>query len=176
MPKRKRHVYCCPACGGVCDSFYLTALGGKVRPYFRDRDGNALPGVVITEILCWWCREKHSPDEVEKCMVLPRKSALANGSQSSTSRSLVAGPLSEYSELWAFLTSRMHPDGESRTTGCLSLSCDVDLLKMSLQDEETGQYACLTGTDLTTLLTEIELRLGDGSLAWRPSRYKRSRK
>lgn len=55
-----------------------------------------IPGrVIVTRVLCWWCREYHHPDEVEKCMVLPRKTASVEGSQSSTSSALAAGPLKQ---------------------------------------------------------------------------------
>jgi hypothetical protein len=88
---------------------------------------------------------------------------------------LDAGLLTQYSELWAFLTASTFEDGARRRTGRLSLSCDADLLALSLTDEETGQYACLSGRNVTALLEEAELRLSDGSLSWRPSRFKRSK-
>jgi hypothetical protein len=109
-------------------------------------------------------------------MVLPRRTADAGNSGSCTSSALVAGPLSQYSELWAFLTSTTYPDGTLRRTGSLSLSCESGMLGLSLNDAETGQYAFLNGKDLEDLLTTAELRLTDGSLAWRPSRYARKGK
>jgi hypothetical protein len=84
---------------------------------------------------------------------------------------LAKGLLTQYSELWAFLTALTHPDGEKRQTGSLSLSFDVDMLKLSLTDDETGQYVCLTGRDIDQLLVEAERGLCDGSLHWRRSRY-----
>lgn len=109
-------------------------------------------------------------------MVLPRASATVNGLQSSTSRPLAAGPLAEFSELWAFLTLLTHPDGVSRLTGHLSLSLESGVLKLSLTCDESRQYACLMGSSLGDLLAEVELRLEDGSLPWRPSRYAKARK
>jgi hypothetical protein len=155
----------------VQEAYDLTALGGKVRPYFRDRDGRPSPGVVITEVLCWWCRERHHPDEVEKCMALPRKPAAVNGSASSTSKSLGAGLLSPFSELWGFLTTTQYEDGTKRQTGKLSVSCESGMLGLLLTDPETGQYAFLNGHSLDDLLLEAETRMGDGSLSWRPSRW-----
>lgn len=104
-------------------------------------------------------------------MALPRKTVSAEGSGSSTSNALVAGPLSEYSELWAFVTQTAYPDGTKRRTGRLSLSCESGMLGLLLTDDETGQYAFLNGRDVTGLLTEADLRLGDGSLSFRPSRF-----
>jgi hypothetical protein len=83
------------------------------------------------------------------------------------------GLLKQFSELWAFLTQSTYEDGTRRKTGRLSLSCDVDMLGLSLHDEETGQYAFLNGRSLDGLLEEVELRLSDGSLSWRASRFTR---
>jgi len=104
-------------------------------------------------------------------MVLPRKNAVANGSASSTSNALDPGPLTPFSELWGFLTQVLWEDGKPRLPGKITLSCDVDMLGLSLQDAETGQYAYLNGRSLGSLLEEAELRLADGSLSFRPSRY-----
>jgi hypothetical protein len=104
-------------------------------------------------------------------MALPRKVAAANGSTSSTSNALDAGLLKQYSEVWAFLTQSAFEDGLKRRTGRISVSCESDMLGLLLTDDETGQYAFLNGRKLDDLLTEAELRLSDGSLSWRPSRY-----
>jgi len=174
MVRKVRTVYECPDCMGIAEAIRLTALGGKVREYFRDRDGRPSPGVVIRSVLCWWCREMHSPGEVSTCMVLPRKTSAVAGSGSSTSKSLGAGPLEQYSELWAFLTAIAYPDGQPRKTGRLSVSCESDLLKVSLTCDETASYATLSGRNLLSILEEIELRLTDGSLTFKPSKYARS--
>jgi hypothetical protein len=104
-------------------------------------------------------------------MALPRKAATASNSESSTSKQLDAGPLEQYSELWAFLTQTTFPDGVKRLTGKISLSCESGLMGLLLTDTETGSYAFLNGHGVTDLLTEAELRLSDGSLNWRASRY-----
>lgn len=168
---RRRTVYECPACMSLAEALNLTALGGKVRPTFSERDGRPLPGVVVRRVLCWWCREYHDPVEVETCMSLPRKAVSANGSPSSTSSALDAGPFKQYSELWALLTSTTFEDGTSRQTARLSLSYESGMLGLLLTDDETGQYAFLNGRSVVSLLEEAELRLADGSLSWRPSRY-----
>jgi len=104
-------------------------------------------------------------------MVLPRKAAAANGSESSTLKSLDAGQLTQYCELWGFLTQTQFEDGKPRRTGRISLSFESGMLGLLLTDEETGQYAFLNGRSLDDLLADAELRLADGSLNWRPSRY-----
>jgi len=104
-------------------------------------------------------------------MALPRKTEAVNGSSLSTSSVLAGGPLTQYSELWAFLVATAYPDGTKRRTGRISVSYESGLLGLLLTDEETGQYAFLNGRNLDDLLAEAELRLADGSLSWRPSRY-----
>lgn len=158
------------------EAVYLTALGGKPRPMQPARPTDGQPATVVSRVLCWWCREMHSPAEVEICMALPRKTAAANGSASSTSKPLAAGLLKQYSELWEFLTAETYPDGTKRRTGRISVSFESGLLGLLLTDEETGQYAFLNGRDLDDLLADGELRLADGSLSWRPSRYQQRKK
>jgi hypothetical protein len=151
----------------------LSRAAKKWEAHFRARDGQGSLPVAVPTVLCPYCRERHSPAEVDACMVLPRKSASAETSGSSTSKQLGAGPLLPCSELWAFLTSTSFPDGTKRRTGRLSVSCDGDMLGLLLNDEETGAYSFLNGRDLAALLEEAELRLADGSLSWRASKYQR---
>lgn len=176
MAKFQRYVYQCPACECLTREVALTRVGGKVREPCWDRDGRMTPGVKVVKVLCWWCREYHPPEEVEACMALPRKVASAGKSGPSSSSALDAGPLKEYSELWAFLTASTYPGGEKRLTGRLTFSCEQGLLGMLLSDDDNDQYAFLNGRDLQGLLTEAELRLGDGSLSFRPSKYRSKRK
>jgi len=167
----RRGMYECPDCKVMTREVALTAIGGKVRDPCWDRDGRAHPAVRVVKVLCWWCRTFHPPEEVEPCMALPRKVAPAAGSETSSSSSLDAGPLKSSPELWAFLTATSYPDGAKRKTGKLSLSSESGLLGLLLTDAETGQYAFLNGRSLDDLIAEAELRLGDGSLSWRASKY-----
>ena len=157
----------------LTDEEWLSLLSTRFENlgYCRERDGLGQGDAHVWTVLCPFCRERHSPDEVEVCMVLPRKTAAADKSGSSSSSVLDAGPLLPYSELWAFLTATSHPDGMKRRTGKISLSCESAMLGLSLQDTETGQYAYLNGLSLSGLLEEVELRLTDGSIPWRTSRY-----
>lgn len=171
MVRRRPYRYSCPDCKTMSWCVEMTALGGKVREPFMPRDGNGQPAVKVVEVLCWWCRNFHSPAEVEGCMALPEKRAANGSSTSSTSNALEKGLLEQYAELWEFLTATSYPDGRKRQTGRLTVSFDAGLLGLLLTDEETGQYAFLNGRNVTTLLEEAELRLSDGSLSWRVSRY-----
>ncbi len=149
----------------------LTALGGKPRPDAWHPDQPVRGRVVVEEVLCAFCRDYHHPDEVEKCMVLPRKTAAVESSQSSMSSALDAGQWKLFPELWAFLTTSVFEDGASRRTGRLSVSFESGALRLSLTDEETGQYASLSGRRLDDLFLDLELRLAEGSLPWKASRY-----
>jgi hypothetical protein len=104
-------------------------------------------------------------------MVLPRKVAGAATSESSMLKPLVAGPLEQYSELWAFLTRTAFEDGQRRLTGKISLSCESGLLGLLLSDSETGSYTFLNGSNLTDMLTEVEIRLDEGTVTWKTSKY-----
>jgi len=149
----------------------LLSAARKWESHFRARDGHDVPPAELRTVLCPGCRERHEPAGVDVCMALPRKSATADSSGTSTSSALAAGLLSEYSELWAFLTATTFPDGSKRQTGKISLSCESGMLGLLLTDAETSSYAFLNGNDVTSLLTEAELRLGDGTLSFRPSKY-----
>lgn len=157
-----------------CENLRQAAL--RWAQHFAERDGLRSERVPIRRVLCWRCRAMHSPAEVETCMPLPEKPAPTAGSTSSTSSALAPGPLKEYSELWGFLSLTAYPDGRKRRPGKISLSCDAGLLGLSLMDDETGQYAFLNGKDLDNLLTEAELRLADGTLSFKVSKYSKRSK
>lgn len=161
------------SCMDMAECVRLTALGGRPRPGPPTDHAPVIREVVITRVLCWWCREYHSPLEVEQCMSLPRKRTDVESSGSSSSNALDAGPLKDFSQLWAFLTSTCYEDGAKRRTGRLSVSFASPNLVLLLNDEETGQYACLTGRSLSDLLVDAELRLEADTMPWRASRYGR---
>jgi len=104
-------------------------------------------------------------------MAFPVKPTASGSSASAMSSALEMGLFKPFPELWDFLTTSTLPDGASRQTGRLSVSCESGVLKLSLTDDFTGQYACLSGKRLDDLLAEVELRLADGSLPWRASNF-----
>jgi len=109
-------------------------------------------------------------------MAFPTVPVPAGNSGSSTSSVLDAGLFKQYPELWDFLTTSTLPDGASRQTGRLSVCFESGVLKLSLTDDHTRQYASLSGRAMDDLLTEVELRLSDGSLPWRPSSFTKGRR
>ncbi len=102
-------------------------------------------------------------------MKIPDRKATGAAGTGSLSSALVAGPLKQFSEIWAFLTGADTVTGASRLPGSLSLKCASGLLGLTLNDAETGQYVFLQGRDLEEMLLMAEGGLGDGSLHWRPS-------
>lgn len=171
MVRKGRYRYECTDCGGLTNPLDLMRLGGKVRPDFRARDGHDEPAVKIVRVLCFWCRFYHEPAEVLTCMKIPERRAVSANGTGCSSSALEAGLLTQYSELWAFLTGNPSGTGKPRLPGSLSLRLESGLLAVSLTDPETCQYCCLNGTKLDDLLTQLELGLEDGSLPWRPSKY-----
>ncbi len=129
------------------------------------------PPAKFSKIFCWWCRTSHSPDEVEKCMALPRRNEAPASSGSSTSKLAHGQLLSQFSEVLAFLTQTTWPDGKRRTTGRLSLSCGLTSWTLSAVDEESGQYVSLAADTPDDALLMFEAGLADGTLPWRASKY-----
>lgn len=149
----------------------IVAAGRLPRPAFALTPPGESVAVKDRKVLCWWCREVHFASEVLSCMALPMRRAANGSSTSSTSSVLVAGLLTQYSEIWEFLTATKYPDGKSRRTGRLSLSCESGGIRCSLMDDETGQYASQISPSLDDLLLSVEAALADGSLSWRESKY-----
>jgi len=171
MVRKGRYVYVCPACGGTTWSPRLDRVPGKFRDMASLVDGRQYSSCRQVEQLCYWCEGDKWGVGVKACMVLPRKIAGAGNSSSSTSSALAAGLLEPYSEIWAFLTQTAYEDGSTRRTGRLSLSCESGTLGLLLNDMETGQYAFLNGHSLQEMLETAELRMADGSLPWKASKY-----
>lgn len=171
MRKTSAYVYVCPSCGATTRALRSACPPGKFRDTVSLVDGRSYPSCRQVEQLCYWCELEKWGDKESLLLPLPRRSAGAGNSGSSTSRPLAAGLLLQYSELWAFLTTQRFEDGTKRLTGSLSLSCASGILGLSLSDTETGQYAFLQGNDLDVLLLEAEGRLGDGTMPWKASRY-----
>lgn len=171
MPGRRWYVYKCTDCGGATNPLDLMRLGGKPRPDFRARDGRAEAAVRVYQVLCWWCRTYHPPEEVETCMKIPERHAEASNGTGSSSKSLVAGLLTPFCEIWAFLTGTDSATGKKRQPGNLSLRLSSGQLAVTLNDAETCQYCSLMGDSLDDLLLLAEAGLSDGSLPWRPSQY-----
>lgn len=173
---RRRGVDRRPAGLSWGEAIRLTALGGMVLPYFRDRDGRVDPVLVPEEILCWWCRDRHSPGEVVACMAIPRPQAVSNGD--STSSSIVKMPswLSQLPEIWEFLSLASYKDGAPRQLGKVSLGLVSGGVQMTLTDPSSSTYCSRQFPSLDDALLAFELGLKDGSLTWRASGPQKGRR
>lgn len=159
----------CPSCMLMDECVKLTALGGKVREYFRDRDGRVLPGVVVRRVLCWWCREYHPPEEVEACMAIERPKAVDNGA--SPSSSTVSPPmwLSQLPQLWEFLSKPSYKDGSPRQLGKISFGLNSAGVQMTLTDPSSATYCSRAYPTFDDALLAFEDGLESGHLTWRAS-------
>jgi hypothetical protein len=132
-------------------------------------------GRVYWAILCMHCRGWHPAHEVELCMAVPERRATIEGTASSSSIASVGKLLSDYPEVWDFLTASQTPSGRQREPGRLSLSYESGQLRLSLTDPHSGLYASLNGSTLEELLLAFEVGLASGKLPWRPSSYGQSK-
>lgn len=110
------------------------------------------------------------------CQMLKKPSASPRGTPSSSSdvsRGQLLGP---FSELWEFLTVPTYADGTLRQVGTLSLKLSSGGFQVTLADPTSATYCCLTAPCLDDAFLAIECGLKDGSLAWRPSGYAKSKK
>jgi hypothetical protein len=84
--------------------------------------------------------------------------------------------LSQFSELWEFLSGTTYASGKSRLTGHLSLRLDVEGCKVTLTDPSTHSYCTRVGQSLDDVLLLFEVGLSEGSLKWLPSSFGNGRK
>ncbi len=158
------------------EAIYLTALGGKPRPSAW-RDDQPEPGrVVVDRILCWWCREYHHPGEVERCMALERPKPVAENGSTSCLTATMPSWLSQFPELWEFLSKPSYKDGAPRQTGKITLQLCSEGIQMTLTDPSSSAYCCRRYKSLDDALVEIEVALESGMVTWRPSGPPRGKK
>jgi hypothetical protein len=158
------------------EAVLLTKLGGIVRPYFRERDGLGNLGTVIARILCFWCREYHSPSEVEACMAMARPQPASNGDSTSSLSAKMPQWLSPFPEIWEFLSKPSYKDGTPRQLGKVSFGLNSGGLQMTLTDPTSSTYCSRCYQTMEDALLGFEVGLDDGSLTWKPSGPPKGRK
>lgn len=165
-----------PACLSKEECVRLTALGGVPREHDTSAMGKPYPPIVIRRILCWWCREMHSPDEVEACMAIERpKPVESNGSTLSLTAKMPPW-LSQFPELWEFLSKPSYKDGTPRQLGKVSFGLNSGGIQMTLTDPSSSTYCSRNYPTMEDALLAFEVGLGDGSLTWRASGPQKTRK
>lgn len=171
MVRKGRYLYVCPACKVTTWTLRVGSVQGKFLETYSLVDGRSYPSCDMREQLCYWCELDGEGEKDDLCMAMPVKPAAKGDSTSSTSSVLAAGLLTQYCELWDFLTGQTYADGSRRPGGKLALSCESGALGLCLTDTGTGQYAFLNGNSVDDLLLEAEVRLKEGKVPWRASRY-----
>lgn len=154
----------------------LCELGGLVREYFTPRDGRYVAAVPIERVLCWWCREYHSPLEVETCMALERPKPAENGQSASSWTAKIPSWLSQFPELWEFLSKPIYKDGTARQLGKVSFGLNSAGIQMTLTDPSSSTYCSRNYQTIEDALLGFEVGLSDGSLTWRASGPLKGRK
>lgn len=164
------------AFGGVEECVRLKDLGGRVRDRLRFLDGPGEPAAVFHRILCWWCRTMHEPAEVAVCMAMPRPVAVsANGSTSSLTAKMPSW-LTQFPEIWEFLSRPSYEGGAPRQLGKVSLGLVSDGVQMTLTDPSSSTYCSRHFPTLEDALLGFEIGLKDGSLSWKASGPQRGKK
>jgi len=176
MSRSKRGLNDCPACMTMEEAVRLTELGGRVREYFTSRGDRYLPAVVITRVLCWWCREYHSPAEVVTCMAMERPRVVQGDGSPSSLTAKMPTWLSQYPELWEFLSRPSYKDGSPRQLGKISFGLNSAGIQMTLTDPSSSTYCSRAYSTIEDALLAFEVGLGDGSLTWRASGPVKARK
>lgn len=176
MPYQRRVVKRRPASLTDEEWLSLSERGKEPRPYFMPRDGRQVPAVDVWAMLY----EKELVSLRRRlevlCMAL-LKPSVSHANNGSSSVTVNPGQLlAPFSELWEFLTKPKYADGTTRITGHLSLKCSAGKLQVTLTDQTSGSYCCLTGDSLDDVFLALEIGLKQNSLPWRASGYTKGRK
>jgi hypothetical protein len=109
-------------------------------------------------------------------MPLPKSRKAAVG----TSTSAVPTPCTEFVERWPelylWLTQEAYEDGSDRKTSSLSLFFDGGLLKVMLNDRDTGRVAFTTAEGLLDACDSLERQLAEGTVVFRRSAFAGAKK
>jgi len=162
----------------LTDAEWLEVIrrGKLPRQHFRDRDGGEHPPPDVADLVL----QRQLDDLVWRLEVLmcamqrPSMSAGQNGS--SLSGVTPGALLSNFSELWDFLTKPSYADGTGRSTGIMSLKCMSGKLQVTLTDPTSSIYCCQSGESLDDVLLALEIGLKEGSLPWRASGFSKGKK
>jgi len=110
------------------------------------------------------------------CMAMREPTVSRKGEGSSTSSASQGELLSQFSELWAFLSGTTYASGKPRQTGSLSLSLAADGVKVTLTDHTSGTYCTRVGNSLDGVFLQLEIGLADGTLTFLPSSFTKGKK
>ncbi len=156
--------------------FTVFNRGKCPREGFRPRDGLDVPPVDVSDLL-FQRALSHLRRRVEQlCMALqkPSTSRCTDGQSSSTAHP--GQMLSQFSELWEFLSRSAYADGSTRIPGTISLKCASAGIQVTLTDPSSSSYCCQTASSLDDAFLALEVGLKEGTLPWRASGYAKGKK
>jgi hypothetical protein len=127
----------------------------------------AFPDLVA---VCLWCAHCWHRLPVEhECMRLPTKEDRSKAA-SPSGTALTAGQLlSPFSNVFEYLTTMSLPGGKQRKAPRLSLKCTGSGLRLTVNDDESCQYATWEGSCLDDLFLMFEEALATDQVPWRAS-------
>lgn len=103
-------------------------------------------------------------------MLEPQVARSGNGSSCSSAR--MGELLSQFVELWEFLSGTTYATGKPRQTGHLSLRLVSDGVQVTLTDPTSATYSTRVAASLDDALLSLEVALKDGTLKWHASSFK----
>ncbi len=109
-------------------------------------------------------------------MALERPKPVAENGSTSCLTATMPSWLSQFPELWEFLSKPSYKDGAPRQTGKITLQLCSEGIQMTLTDPSSSAYCCRRYKSLDDALVEIEVALESGMVTWRPSGPPRGKK
>ena len=151
----------------------VSERGKLPRPDFRSRDGRPSPAPDVYDLVLARELSELRWRLGNLCMAMVEPTVSKRGSDLSSSAVSQGELLSQFSELWEFLSGSTYASGKPRLRGSLSLRLDADGVKVTLTDPSTRAYCTRSGKSLDDTLLALEVALKDGSLKWLPSSFKK---
>lgn len=169
MIRRGRYVFVCPDCGQTTFRVSLYVSPGRVRETVSLVDGRSYPSCRQVEQLCFRCLLRRGVDEETLCMALVRPVVVEENGSTSCLTAKMPPWLSQYPELWEFLSKPSYKDGKPRQLGKVSLQLVSTGVQMTLTDPSSSAYCCRQACGLKEAMELFEEGLATSSLVWRRS-------
>lgn len=154
----------------------MIAAGKLPRPESGIRDGRDYPPADVSDLvyqrmlsdLYWRVRV------LWMAMLEPQVARSGNGSSCSSAK--MGELLSQFVELWEFLSGTTYATGKPRLTGHLSLRLVSEGVQVTLTDPTSATYSTRVAASLDDALLSLEVALKDGTLKWHASSFDKRKK
>jgi hypothetical protein len=150
--------------------------GKQPRPMLESLDARYFPPVDVYDLVLARELEQLRWRTEQLCMAMQEPTVPKKGEGSFTSSASRGELLSQFSELWAFLSGTTYASGKQRLTGSLSVSLASEGVKVTLMDPTSGTYCTRVGNSLDDVLMQLELGLADATLKFLPSNFAKPKK